>query len=299
MATRSLRWVQRPVHHLLSSNGNLIRSANTSANAAPGSTRDTVEYVRLRNLDVLLLGTAHVSAKSAEEASWAVHSFQPDSVVLELCDKRAQRMHNDENTNIEETVKSLLTSLVPGLNPRSMKERGQTQGDPVAQLLKLGTQSLYRIFRLSGLQPGGEFKAALREANAINASVVHGDRNIDETFSRLRQVLPSELPSLLSSMVLGNTPSSLSQMPPEVRNVMQAQATNLEDAIERMKDKRVVKAMTDTLRAQLPNITRVMLDERDEILANAILNQASGSRVVCVIGMAHLDGVQHRLQQHG
>ena len=253
----------------------------TSTTFQPTSqSSDSFEYVRTRSLDVCLLGTAHVSRQSASDARWAVHSFNPDSVVLELCNSRVQRLRKDNNQPLEEQLRTLL----------------QLPGDPLAQLLKLGTQSLYRILRLSGMEPGAEFRAAYDAACERNSRVLMGDQSINTTFSRLRQVLPSELPALLSSSLTGQ--SIFSHMPQEVKDVLSSSDTSFESAVERMKDRRVVRAMSSSLRSSVPQITRVMLDERDDALANSILEQPAGSKVVAIVGMAHLEGVASRLRDN-
>jgi pheromone shutdown protein TraB len=146
------------------------------------------------------------------------------------------------------------------------------------------------------MEPGAEFRAAYDAACERNSRVLMGDQSINTTFSRLRQVLPSELPALLSSSLTGQ--SIFSNMPQEVRDVLSSSDTSFESAVERMKDRRVVRAMSSSLRSSVPQITRVMLDERDDALANSILEQPAGSKVVAIVGMAHLEGVASRLRDN-
>jgi hypothetical protein len=66
-----------------------------------------------------------------------------------------------------------------------------------------------------------------------------------------------------------------------------------EEAVEALKDRETVRALVAYTRDAQPAATRVLLDERDDILARA-LRSAGGSRVVGVVGLAHVDGIEQR-----
>ena len=63
------------------------RASSTSTTNIPG----TMSYLRdLRTgNEVYLIGTAHVSKKSAEEVRDVIQAVRPDTVFVELCEKRA------------------------------------------------------------------------------------------------------------------------------------------------------------------------------------------------------------------
>ena len=124
---------------------------------------------------------------------------------------------------------------------------------------------------------------ALEEAAALRCRVVHGDRAATATLSRLASAV--DLPATLRALATAPPP------PPHLANVVGAGAS-MEDAIERLKDRRVVREMATWLRHLHPGAVRVLLDERDEILAHA-LRQCTG-RVVGVVGLAHCDGIERR-----
>ena len=80
-----------------------------------------MSYLRsLTNGDeVFLVGTAHISRKSADEVRSVIRSVRPETVFLELCDERARAMRkmmmNDRNSlsdgAIPEPLRQLLASL--------------------------------------------------------------------------------------------------------------------------------------------------------------------------------------------
>ncbi len=118
----------------------------------------------------------------------------------------------------------------------------------------------------------------------LNAAVVHGDRDVRETLRRLGDTL--SLPGLLAAAVRG-APAA----PPALARLL-ASDCSLEEAIERLKSREAVAQLTAYLRKVHPGAVRVMLDERDDVLA-AALRRCSG-RVVGVVGLAHVDGIERR-----
>ena len=79
---------------------------------------ETMSYLRnLRNGDeVYLVGTAHISRKSADEVRNVIRSVRPDTVFLELCDARAAAMRRSmsgksDEGGIPEPLRQLLSAL--------------------------------------------------------------------------------------------------------------------------------------------------------------------------------------------
>ncbi len=124
---------------------------------------------------------------------------------------------------------------------------------------------------------------ALQEAAALRAAVVHGDRDVSETLSRLADTV--SLPGILRSLSRFPTP------PPHLSRVIGA-TVGMEEAIERLKNRDTVAALTAFLREVNPSAVRVMLDERDDILTKAL--RGCTGRVVGVVGLAHVDGIEKR-----
>ena len=126
-------------------------------------------------------------------------------------------------------------------------------------------------------------QVALEEAAALRSRVVHGDRAATETLRRLAAAV--DLPSALRALATAPPP------PPHLASVIGAGAS-MEEAVERLKDRRVVHEMAAWVHQLHPGAVRVLLDERDDILA-AALRQCTG-KVVGVVGLAHCDGIERR-----
>ena len=121
--------------------------------------------------ECFILGTAHVSRQSAEEAERCVRSLRPDVVVVELDEARYR-------------------SLVAG------RKSALSDGDSAWKLAKLtlagdaprfAGAALYDVIgAVLASQPGAEFVAAIRAAEECGAVVVLGDRSARATLERLR-----------------------------------------------------------------------------------------------------------------
>ena len=127
-------------------------------------------------------------------------------------------------------------------------------------------------------------QVALQEAAALRASVVFADRDVRDTMSRLGDTV--SLSALLAAAARGAPPPL-----PELQRLLTPDSS-LEEVIELLKSRPMVAAHTAYLRQANPGAVRVMLDERDDMLA-AALRRCSG-RVVGVVGLAHVDGIERR-----
>ena len=66
---------------------------------------------------------------------------------------------------------------------------------------------------------------------------------------------------------------------------------SVEDVVERLKTRHHARLLVSSMRRVAPDAVRVLLDERDAVLTEAI-RSAPGRRVVAVVGMAHMDGIE-------
>ena len=287
------------------------RASSTSTTNLPG----TMSYLRdLRTgNEVYLIGTAHVSKKSAEEVRDVIQAVRPDTVFVELCEKRAasirRSMLQDDGASapgggVEDKVKEFLRVLgcVASLllfvvtSPDLLEHDADVSfsrapGDVAEKLLGAGLKSIYQAFRTYGLDPGLEFKVAIEEAEKIGAKLVMGDRDQEVTIRRLREALT--MSDFLRAMFSGGTIPT-DHMPPDLaERFSKIDWNDPEAAVEMMKTRRAVAEVTRHLRTDFPKVAVAMVDERDEMMTNGLLHKCPG-RTVAVVGMAHMDGIEAR-----
>eukprot|EP00961_Rhodomonas_salina_P055977 751488-Rhodomonas_salina.4 len=54
-------------------------------------------YLGHPDRNVLLIGTAHVSKRSADEVRKAIENFKPDCVMIELCQGRMNKLRQQQH----------------------------------------------------------------------------------------------------------------------------------------------------------------------------------------------------------
>eukprot|EP00581_Thalassiosira_minuscula_P015386 CAMPEP_0183723206 /NCGR_PEP_ID=MMETSP0737-20130205/14871_1 /TAXON_ID=385413 /ORGANISM="Thalassiosira miniscula, Strain CCMP1093" /LENGTH=341 /DNA_ID=CAMNT_0025953463 /DNA_START=98 /DNA_END=1123 /DNA_ORIENTATION=+ len=237
--------------------------------------------------EVYLLGTAHVSDASTQEAIDLIRLVQPSTVFVELDATRAAQLRNGAASNASPSLDlSQLTSnpLLRGL----LGKTGLTQ-----QLF----ERMPGMLKLIGLLPhqGGEMKAALDEADRIGARCVYGDVEFNQTINELK----------LSIGAIMANPSQLTSIPPppsELAGVFsgffgagqhnQQQSSDPQQLVETIKTRDRAKQMTRYLNQCFPSIYHVMLAKRDAHMAKMLREHCSSGKVVAVVGMAHVEGIE-------
>ncbi|KAJ7561460.1 hypothetical protein O6H91_03G029300 [Diphasiastrum complanatum] len=106
---------------------------------------NTVSYLRnsSNGAELYLVGTAHVSSKSAQEVKQVINMVKPDIVAVELCEERVRNMMAGESG----------PSAV-----QMLKEFMKFPGGLGENLVNLLVKSFYQIMRSTGLEPGKEFQ---------------------------------------------------------------------------------------------------------------------------------------------
>jgi len=250
--------------------------AGTRALSAASSQVAPNTSVYLRNLsngaEVFLIGTAHVSERSAEEVRDTIRAVRPDTVFLELCAYRAKAMRQQEAAEAERSfAEDVAGAMAGGANLPST-------------LFKLGGSAYKRIFRLFGMDMGKEFRTAMSEADRIGAKVVYGDRSQEETIA-----------GILQNLNLANVSRLLTQKAdPQVERILR-EAQDFHSAVEGMKNRAVARAMVKTMEEAVPGIANALIHERDEIMARALAQERG--RIVGVVGLAHLDGIERHWER--
>ena len=168
---------------------------------------------------------------------------------------------------------------------------------PGEKLLGAGLKAAYQLLRqFHGLQPGLEFKVAMDECDASGARLVLGDRDQDATIRALREAI--DLADVLKLLAAGGGMDPAAMDPELAALFRNADWRDPARAVEMLKTRKATSAMAAAMRAQFPKVARAMLDQRDDIMTRGLLEAARGEggekKIVAVVGMAHMDGVEAR-----
>lgn len=230
----------------------------------PEGFSENVNVLDLSDKRVYLIGTAHISAKSADEVEQVIAQVKPDTVAVELCEARHKALTQEqawkEMDIIQVIRKKQATMLLAHMIMASFQRR---LGDKL------------------GVRPGAEMVAALNAAEKAGAEVVLADRSIQITLLRTWR----NMRFLDKVKVMGHMMFSLVGGGEELD----------EAEIEELKSQDMLSEVMEGFTQSFPRAKASLIDERDQFLAEKI-RSAPGKVVVAVVGAGHVKGMLPRLQ---
>lgn len=220
---------------------------------------DNIYTLTYQDKEIILIGTAHVSRESAESVEQLIEEARPDTVSVELCQSRYQSITQKKRWQDSDLLKVI-------------KEKK-------AFLLLLNLMLAYfqkKIGKKFGINPGEEMIRAIKTAEGIGADVHLADRDIRITLSRIWCLM-----GFWTKLKL------LFQFIASVGDV----DTIREEDIEKMKKEDVLDTLLSEIGESLPEVRQILIDERDQYLAQKI-RTAPGSKIVAVVGAGHVPGIR-------
>tara|TARA_B100000609_G_scaffold4053_1_gene3171 strand:- start:3928 stop:5079 length:1152 start_codon:yes stop_codon:yes gene_type:complete len=213
------------------------------------------------NPNLRLLGTAHISTKSVEAVKQQIEDYKPDVVAVELCKSRYDSLITGRRLDKEGLLKVIKEGKAPLVLLQSLL---------AAEQRKLGLDE--------GQQPGAELLEAVNLAEALGLQVELIDRDIQVTLRRAwRKMKFREKFKILFSM-LGEEDDDV-----EV------------DLDEILESRDILTDLMNELKEFSPGAGEVLIDERDEYLAQNILNIDANKKILAVVGAGHLSGIERCL----
>ena len=211
-----------------------------------------------------LLGTAHISSKSVEAVKQQIADFKPDVVAVELCKSRYDSLVSGRRLDKEGLLKVIKEGKAPLVLLQSLL---------AAEQRKLGLDE--------GQQPGAELLEAVNISEDLGLQVELIDRDIQVTLRRAwRKMKFREKFKIIFSM--------LGEEEDEVE-------VDLDEILE---SRDILSDLMNELKEFSPGAGEVLIDERDEFLAQNILNIDSNKRILAVVGAGHLNGIERHLSSN-
>ncbi len=227
-------------------------------------TEQNITRITLDGKEIILIGTAHVSKKSAEEVKEVIEQERPDTVCVELDEQRYQSIMDGNKWKEMDIFKVI-------------KEKKAT-----LLLMNLLISSFQkRVAKQFGIKPGQEMIQGIDSANELGANLVLADRNIQITFARIWHGIgfwgKAKLMLQIFASVFNNEKIS-------------------EEELEKLKSQDMLNAMLDDFTAVFPRLKVPLIDERDQYLAQKI-KEAPGNKIVAVLGAAHVPGIKEEIKK--
>ena len=220
---------------------------------------DNIHRLTFEDREITLIGTAHVSKESADLVGKVIEGEKPDTVCVELCESRYKAIKQKnrwQNTDLIKVIREKKSFLL------------------LSNLLLTSFQK--KIGKKLGIKPGEEMIRAMKAADSVGANTHLADRDIRITLSRTWRLM-----GLWTKIKL------LAQL---VTSMGEVDAVKEED-IEKMKDKDVLETLLSEIGETLPELRRILIDERDQYLTEKI-RAAPGKRIVAVVGAGHVPGIK-------
>lgn len=223
---------------------------------------DNIERIKLDNKEIILIGTAHVSKKSAEQVKEIIENEEPDSVCVELDEERFSSIGNEDKWKEMDIFKVI------------------KQKKSLLLLVNLIISSFQkRLAKKFGINAGQEMIQGIKSAKEIEANLVLADRNIQITFKRVWRGLGLWEKLKLIFQIIAMLFSDLEMSEEELDELKKGNALSI-----------ILAEISETF----PGIKHYLVDERDKYLSHKIKN-APGNKIVAVLGAAHLPGVKKEL----
>ena len=224
---------------------------------------DIIKTIQLNNSEITLIGTAHVSQLSVEMVEEKIATGDYDCVAVELCSPRLENITNRawwKNLDIYQVFKKKKAGLL---------------------LINLAlTAYQKRLAERIGVEAGKEMMRAVELSHEKDLRLEVIDRNISTTLHRL----VTEVSFWQKMKIVGGL----------IAGVFVGEEIS-EEQIEDLKRGDMLHAVVSEFGEELPEIKRVLIDERDEYmvgrLAEVSASHDSPKKILAVVGAGHLRGM--------
>ncbi|MBU0497696.1 MAG: TraB/GumN family protein [Candidatus Thermoplasmatota archaeon] len=215
---------------------------------------------------IILIGTAHISQESVDEVKSVIQKEKPDIVAVELDERRYKTLTEKtkwENTPINQLLRSNNAYLM------------------LAQIFLGSIQR--RLGKELGVEPGSEMVAAMEEAKKQNLQVALVDRDITITLKRAWKRMGIREKFRLTWEFL--------------KAMVGFEEEDLEEIdLKELMDQDMISTMMEEFGKFAPSAASVLIDERDQYIAQKIKFESEKGKVVAVVGAGHLKGIQTYLE---
>ncbi len=222
-----------------------------------------MERVYFKDKEILLLGTAHISQDSIDQVKRAIEEEKPDVVGVELDRQRLEQLLQGQRWRETDVLKVV------------------KEGKGYLFLLNILLANIQRqLGDQVGVKPGEEMLAAVKAAGEKGIPVALLDRDVRITMKRaLAKMSAVEKFKLAYSVLLA---------------LFEMHEPLTREKVEELKQQDTLNALLKELGKEAPAVKLVLVDERDQFIANKIL-AVKGQKILAVVGAGHIEGIQKHL----
>jgi len=224
---------------------------------------EDVQTVNKNGREYIIVGTAHISRQSADLVREVIENEKPDAVCIELDEKRFKALSEKnrwENLDLKSLIRQKqLSTLIINLVLSSYQK-------------KLGEKL--------GVTPGTELLEAANSAKEKNIPIELCDREVRITLKRAWHSMGfwQKLKFLFGGLA----------------GIFEKQELS-EEKLTELRSKDVLSEMMDELGKAMPVLKKVIIDERDQYIAQK-MKESKGEKIVSVVGAGHVNGIIKSLE---
>merc|ERR1712127_633497 len=136
-------------------------------------------------------------------------------------------------------------------------------------------------------------RAALDEANRMGIRCVYGDLEFRQTMGELQK---SVMGMAMNPAQWANIPAPPGELTSIFGGLLSGQSDPRE-IVETIKTRDRAKQVTKYMSQCFPPVYRVMITDRDVHMAKMLREHCSVGKVVAVVGMAHVEGIEREWEE--
>ena len=224
-----------------------------------------IKKIKYKDKQIVLVGTAHISKESIKLVEETIAKEKPDIIGVELDKERLAQLLSGkkwEQTNIIDVIKTGKTYLF---------------------LLNILLSNMQKQLGKSvGVKPGAEMLVAVKQASETKTPIQLLDRDVRITLKRAFKVMSLKEKLKLGGTLLAGFFGKGEKIDAKV--------------IEDLKDQDLINKLMKELGKQMPSMKQVLVDERDEYIAEMI-KRSPGKKIVAIVGAGHLSGIERIIKK--
>ncbi len=218
--------------------------------------------------NLMIVGTSHIAKQSLEDVKNAIEGWKPDIVALELDNRRLYSLFRKPGKirlyDIKRIgIKGFIFSLI-------------------------GAWAEKKLGNMVGVAPGSEMKNAVRLARKNNIRVALIDQDIEITLKRFSKSLTwKEKWNFIGDIL---------------KAIFGKKKMVMEFDLTKVPSKKVIKKLVEQVKERYPNVYKVLIEERNEVMANnlhKIMSEYPNKRILAIIGAGHEDDILSLIKKPG
>lgn len=227
----------------------------------------------MRYKNLIVIGTSHIARQSLEDVKNAIEQNKPGIVALELDKKRAVALSQKSRGKGRISLYGIRKVGVKGF---------------IFSLIGAWVEN--KLGKHVGVMPGSEMLEAMKLAKKNNIKVALIDQDIEVTLKRFSKALSWKerwhfIVDLFKGLVL-------------------RKKEKITFDLTKVPEKKLIKKLIGIVKKRYPNIYRVLVEERNEVMAKrlaVLMKRHPDAAIVAVVGAGHeeeiIDMIKKRLNK--